>query len=54
MEMALTFNDVSLTPITYQNSPWIRAAELARDWAMDAKIRFRVFTAIMQTNSRRK
>ena len=30
MEMALTFNDVPLTPITYQNSPWIRAAELAR------------------------
>lgn len=30
MEMALTFNDVTLTPITYQNSPWIRAAELAR------------------------
>lgn len=30
MEMALTFNDVTLTPITYQTSPWIRAAELAR------------------------
>ena len=30
MEMALTFNGITLTPITYQNSPWIRAAELAR------------------------
>lgn len=30
MEMALTFNDVTLTLISYQNSPWIRAAELAR------------------------
>lgn len=30
MEMALTFNDVTLTPITHQNSLWIRAAELAR------------------------
>lgn len=29
MEMALTFNDVTLTLIIYQNSPWIRAAELA-------------------------
>ncbi|MBD5417361.1 MAG: hypothetical protein HDR50_06825 [Desulfovibrio sp.] len=30
MEMALTFNDVTITPIHYQNSLWIRAAELAR------------------------
>lgn len=30
MEMALTFNDVILSPITYQNCLWIRAAELAR------------------------
>ncbi|HIX40248.1 MAG TPA: ORF6C domain-containing protein [Candidatus Desulfovibrio intestinigallinarum] len=30
MEMALTFNDVTLTPISHQNSLWIRAAELAR------------------------
>lgn len=30
MEMALTFNDVTLTSITHQNSLWIRAAELAR------------------------
>ena len=30
MEMALTFNGITLTPITYQNSPWIRAAELDR------------------------
>lgn len=30
MEMALTFNDVTLSPISHQNSPWIRAAELAR------------------------
>ena len=30
MTTALTFNDVTLTIITYQNSPWIRAAELAR------------------------
>lgn len=30
MEMALTFNDVTLSPITYQNSPWIRSVELAR------------------------
>ena len=28
MEMALTFNDVTLTPISHQNSLWIRAAEL--------------------------
>ena len=30
MEMALTFNDITLTPISHQNSLWIRAAELAR------------------------
>lgn len=30
MEMALTFNDTTLTPITRQNCLWIRAAELAR------------------------
>lgn len=30
MEMALTFNDVTLTPISHQSSLWIRAAELAR------------------------
>ena len=30
MTTALTFNDVPLTPIIYQNSPWIRAAELSR------------------------
>lgn len=29
MESALTFNDVSLFPITHQNNLWIRAAELA-------------------------
>lgn len=29
MTTALTFNDVTLTIIIYQNSPWIRAAELA-------------------------
>lgn len=30
MEMALTFNDVTLSPISHQNSPWIRSIELAR------------------------
>ena len=30
MTPALTFNDVTLSPITHQNSLWIRAAELAR------------------------
>lgn len=30
MTQALTFNDVTLTPIPHQNSLWIRAAELAR------------------------
>lgn len=30
MTTALTFNDVTLSPITYQNSPWIRSVELAR------------------------
>ncbi len=30
MSQALTFNDVTLSPITHQNSLWIRAAELAR------------------------
>ena len=30
MEMALTFNDVTLTPIRHQNRLWIRAVELAR------------------------
>ena len=30
MATTLTFNDVILTPITHQNSLWIRAAELAR------------------------
>lgn len=30
MPTALTFNDVTLSPITYQNSPWIRSVELAR------------------------
>lgn len=30
MTLALTFNDITLTIITHQNSLWIRAAELAR------------------------
>ena len=30
MTTALTFNGITLTPITYQNSPWIRSVELAR------------------------
>lgn len=30
MTTALTFNDVTLSPITHQNSLWIRAVELAR------------------------
>lgn len=30
MEMALTFNDVTLAPIPHQNSLWIRSVELAR------------------------
>ena len=30
MEMALTFNEVTLTPVSHQNSLWIRAVELAR------------------------
>ncbi|WP_165071343.1 BRO family protein [Desulfovibrio sp. ZJ200] len=30
MEMALTFNDVTLSPVTHQNRLWIRAVELAR------------------------
>lgn len=30
MEMALTFNGITLSPIPHQNSPWIRAADLSR------------------------
>ena len=30
MEMALTFNGITLSPISHQNSPWIRAVELAK------------------------
>ena len=30
MQSALTFNDVSLFPIIYHGTPWIRAVELAR------------------------
>ena len=30
MSQALTFNEISFTPITHQNSLWIRATELAR------------------------
>jgi hypothetical protein len=30
MEMALTFNGITLSPIPHQNSPWIRSVELAR------------------------
>lgn len=30
MEMALTFNAITLTPINHQNSLWIRAVELAK------------------------
>ena len=30
MEMALSFNEITLTPVTHQNSLWIRAVELAR------------------------
>ena len=29
METALTFNEISFTPVTHQNSLWIRAVELA-------------------------
>lgn len=30
MEMALTFNSVQLAPVSHNNQPWIRSAELAR------------------------
>lgn len=30
MSQSLTFNDITLTPVTHQNSLWIRATELAR------------------------
>lgn len=30
MTTALTFNDITLSPIFHQNSPWIRAVELAK------------------------
>ena len=30
MTTALTFNEITLSPVTYQNSLWIRATELAR------------------------
>lgn len=30
MQQALTFNDITLTPISHQNSLWIRSVELAR------------------------
>lgn len=30
MSQALTFNEISFTPVTHQNSLWIRAVELAR------------------------
>lgn len=30
MEMALTFNGITLSPIPHQNNPWIRSVELAR------------------------
>lgn len=30
MEMVLTFNDITFSPVTHQNSLWIRAVELAR------------------------
>ncbi len=30
MEMALTFNGITLSPVSHQNSPWIRAVELAK------------------------
>ena len=30
MEMALTFNGITMSPIPHQNSPWIRAADLSR------------------------
>ena len=30
MEAALTFNEISFTPVTHQNRLWIRAGELAR------------------------
>ena len=30
MEMTLTFNGITLSPIPHQNSPWIRSVELAR------------------------
>ncbi len=30
MEMALTFNEITFSPISHQNNLWIRAAELAR------------------------
>ena len=29
MEMALTFNDITFSPVTHQNNLWIRAVELA-------------------------
>lgn len=29
MNISLTFNEISFTPVTHQNSLWIRAAELA-------------------------
>lgn len=40
MSQALTFNDFTFTPVTHQNSLWIRAAELARalDFSREDKV----------------
>ena len=51
MTTALTFNDTTISPLTHQNSLWIRAAELARALGIATKARFPAFTAAMLTNS---
>lgn len=51
MEMALSFNDVTLTPILYHGTPWIRAADLSRAlWGIAMKARCPAFFAAMPTN----
>ena len=54
MEMALTFNDVTLTPISHRTASGFVPLNWPALWGMDAKAKFRAFAAAMPTSSRRK
>ena len=52
MNISLTFNDITFTPVSRQNSLWIRAVELARALGYSSEEKFLACTVVMPTNLR--